>query len=146
MSVPGGLKLLVLGSLLGFSLSRIGFTSWDEVSAMFTFRDLRMFLAFAVGVGLLTGAFAIVQRRAPRPWPGRPIHRGTLLGGVIFGLGWAISGACPGVLLAQIGEGRLYALFALAGVALGNWGYGALLERRLGTSALAPVADASRAS
>jgi uncharacterized membrane protein YedE/YeeE len=130
-----GLKLLGMGALLGFSLSRIGFTSWDEVNAMFTFRDLRMFLAFAVGVTLLTIAFGLVARVGPKPaWAARPIHRGTLLGGVLFGLGWALSGACPGVILTQLGEGRFYALFSLVGVALGNWAYGALLERRLGTA------------
>lgn len=134
MKIPNGLKLLVLGALLGFSLSRIGFTSWDEVRAMFTFRDLRMFLAFAVGVTLLGAAFALARSRLPAFSP-RPIQRGTLIGGVLFGVGWAISGACPGVLLAQLGEGRFYALFALAGVALGNWGYGALIEPRLGTTA-----------
>ncbi len=127
-------RLLGMGALLGFSLSRIGFTSWDEVNAMFTFRDLRMFLAFAVGVVLLTGAFAIIARRSSPAWAARPIHRGTLVGGVLFGLGWALSGACPGVLLAQLGEGKLYALFAIAGVGVGNWAYGALLEGRLGTA------------
>lgn len=134
-----GLKLLGMGALLGFSLSRIGFTSWDEVDAMFTFRDLRMFGAFAVGVTMLTLAFAVVARVKAPSWAPRPIHRGTLLGGVLFGLGWALSGACPGVILAQLGEGRLYALFSLAGVAIGNWAYGALLERRMGTAPSAPA-------
>lgn len=135
-----GLRLLGMGALLGFSLSRIGFTSWDEVSAMFTVRDARLYLVFALGVVLLGLAFAVVARVSKPSWAPRPIHRGTLLGGVLFGLGWALSGACPGVILAELGEGRLYALFSLVGVAFGNWAYGALLERRLGT------APASRAS
>lgn len=123
--------LLAMGLLLGFSLSRMGFTSWDEVHAMFTFADLRLFLTFGLGVSLLAIAFAIVRRRSDPGWPPRPIHRGTLVGGVLFGLGWAISGACPGVVLAQLGEGRGSALFALFGVLLGNWLYGAWLEQRV---------------
>lgn len=134
------ISLLGMGALLGFSLSRIGFTSFDEVNAMFTVRDFRLYLVFGLGVVLLTGAFAVVARTSKPSWAPRPIHRGTIVGSILFGLGWAISGACPGVLLAQLGEGRLYALFGLAGVALGNWAYGALLERRLQTAPSAPNA------
>ena len=128
------LRLLAMGALLGFALSNIGFTSWDEVHAMFTFADLRMFLAFAVGVSLLTAAFAVVRRTSSPAWPARPIHRGTLVGGALFGVGWALSGACPGVVLAQLGEGRFYALFSLAGVLFGNALYASMFEQRLGTA------------
>ena len=138
------LRLLGMGALLGFSLSRIGFTSWDEVHAMFTFASLRMFLAFALGVSLLAGAFAVIQRRSQPAWPARPIHRGTLVGGVLFGLGWALSGACPGVTLAQLGEGRFYALFVLAGIAIGNATYGALFEKRVLAGSLAASRSVAR--
>lgn len=130
-------KLGFCGALLGFSLANIGFTSWDEVFAMFTFADLRLFLTFVTGVSLLTVAFAVIRWRSRPDWPPRPIHRGTIVGGVLFGLGWVVSGACPGVILAQIGEGKLYALFSLGGVFFGNWLYGAHLERRMGTGARA---------
>ena len=134
------LRLLGLGAVLGFSLSRIGFTTWDEVHSMFVFDDLRMFLAFAMGVTLLGGAFFVIARRSSPNWPPRPIHRGTLVGGVLFGAGWALSGGCPGVVLTQLGEGKLYALLPLLGIFLGNWMFGALFEARLGTSAPAPRA------
>ena len=123
--------LFAMGGLLGFSLSRIGFSSWDEVHAMFTFADLRLFFTFMSGVTLLAIAFAVVRRFSKPEWPPRPIERGTLLGGAVFGLGWALSGACPGVAIVQLGEGRLYALFTLGGIVLGNWLYGAFLERRV---------------
>lgn len=135
------LKLLGMGALLGFSLSRIGFTSWDEVHAMFTVASLRLYLVFALAVTLLGGAFAVIQRRGKPAWPARPVHRGTLVGGVLFGLGWALSGACPGVTLAQLGEGRFYALFVLVGIGIGNAAYGALFEKRvLGQPVAAPAA------
>ncbi|MFO0682118.1 MAG: YeeE/YedE thiosulfate transporter family protein [Sandaracinus sp.] len=137
-------KLLVMGALLGFSLSRIGFTSYDEVNAMFTARDFRLYEVFGLGVVLLTAAFAVIARTSKPAWAPRPIHRGTVLGGVLFGLGWALSGACPGVVLAQLGEGRFYALFMLAGVAIGNWAYGALLEQKLGTASRPSVAAPAR--
>jgi uncharacterized membrane protein YedE/YeeE len=127
-------KLLAMGALLGFSLSRMGFTSFDEVSDMFNVRSLRLYEVFALGVVLTGAAFAIIRHTSTPSWSARPIHKGTLVGGVLFGVGWALSGACPGVLLAQLGEGRFYALFAMAGVVIGNGAYGALLEKRLGTA------------
>ncbi len=129
MGLP--LRLLGLGGVLGFSLSRIGFTSWDEVHSMFVFDDLRMFLTFALGVTLVGAAFFVIQRRSSPNWPPRPIHRGTLVGGILFGVGWALSGGCPGVVLTQLGEGKLYALLPLVGILLGNWMYGALFEAKL---------------
>jgi hypothetical protein len=54
-----------------------------------------------------------------------------LVGGILFGVGWALSGGCPGVVLTQLGEGKLYALFALFGIGLGNWLYAAFLEARV---------------
>ena len=122
--------LLLMGILLGFSLSRIGFSSWDEVHRMFTFADLRLFLTFALGVTLLGLAFFVVRKTSKPNWPSRPMVRGTIVGGVIFGVGWALSGACPGVALVQIGEGNLYGLIALAGMLAGNWLYAARFEKR----------------
>lgn len=127
----GPLGLFVMGGLLGFSLSRMGFTSWDEVHAMFTVSDLRLYLTFASGVSLLALFFAIVKRASRPSWPARPILRGTLMGGVVFGVGWALSGACPGVTLVQLGEGKLYAAFTVGGILVGNYLYGAFLEQRV---------------
>ena len=131
------LGLAIAGVALGFSLSRMGFTDFDQVNAMFRFADLRLFLTFALGVTALAGAFAIVRRAQHPSWPSRPIHKGTLVGGALFGLGWALSGACPGVVLAQLGEGKGYALFTLAGVLAGNALYAVTLEKRLGTATAA---------
>jgi uncharacterized membrane protein YedE/YeeE len=61
----------------------------------------------------------------------RPIHRGTLLGGVLFGAGWALSGACPSIALVQLGEGQLAAAFTLAGIFTGNGLYAVARERYL---------------
>ncbi|MCC6213604.1 MAG: YeeE/YedE family protein [Polyangiaceae bacterium] len=116
---------------LGFSLNRIGFSSWDEVHAMFLFSDLRLFLTFASAVGFLAVAWIAVRRVSRPRWAPRPIHRGTVLGGALFGLGWAIAGACPAVALVQIGEGQLGALFTLGGVLLGNLVYSVVHERWL---------------
>jgi uncharacterized membrane protein YedE/YeeE len=122
------------GVLLGFSLSRIGFTNYDELHRMFLFADLRMFVVFCGGVALSAPLFLLLKKR--RALPSRALHKGTIAGGVVFGLGWVIAGACPGVAFAQLGEGKLWALATLAGIAAGTLGYRALNRRllRLDTS------------
>jgi uncharacterized membrane protein YedE/YeeE len=124
-----GGSALVLGALLGFSLSRIGFTSYDELHKMFVFADLRLVLVFAGAVGLS----AIAYRLLPlgRAIPTRRIDRSTIVGSILFGLGWALSGACPGAALAQLGEGKLFALFTLAGIVSGTLAYGPVNGRLL---------------
>lgn len=120
------LLTLLVGVGLGFALSRIGFSSWDEVHAMFTFSDLRMFLTFCGSVAVLLVMWRVLAKVAPRFASFRPrmIHKGSVLGGVLFGAGWAISGACPSIALVQLGEGQLGALFTLLGIFAGNALYG----------------------
>ncbi|MEW5849812.1 MAG: DUF6691 family protein [Myxococcota bacterium] len=120
----------VVGLALGFSLSRIGFSSYDEVHRMFTFADLRLLFTFMSGVTLL-GLVWLVARalRLPTPSDRRPLHRGTVVGGMVFGVGWAISGACPGIAFVQVGEGQLGALLTLAGMFVGNAVYSRIHEK-----------------
>jgi uncharacterized membrane protein YedE/YeeE len=123
-------KTLIMGGFglaLGFSLSCIGFTEWGEVHRMFTFSDLRMLFAFGGAVTLTAIGFALSGRA--RELGSRPVHRGTVAGGVIFGLGWAICGACPGASLAQLGEGQLLALVTIAGIVVGARLHAALRSR-----------------
>ena len=112
-----------VGLGLGLALSRIGFSSWDEVHRMFTFADLRLVLVFATGVGILAVAWKVVAAlSAPGlAWPRKALLRGTIPGGVLFGIGWALCGACPGISLVQLGEGQLLALVTLLGIVVGNW-------------------------
>ena len=122
---------IALGVAFGFCLSRIGFTSWDEVHAMFTFSDLRLVIAFGTAVALLSVGWVVVRRLRPSDpaFSPRPIHKGTLVGGVLFGAGWALTGACPSIALVQLGEGKLGALVTLVGIFAGNALYAAVHER-----------------
>jgi hypothetical protein len=70
----------------------------------------------------------------------KPRNRGNIAGGVLFGIGWSITGMCPGPILVNIGEGKIYALGALVGALAGAALFGALyqrLTRPLGLPALA---------
>lgn len=118
-----------IGLLMGFFLSRIGFASWDEVHAMFTFSSLRLVLAFLTGVVVLWPTWRFIARRTGARWSPRSIHRGTLAGGVLFGFGWALSGACPSIALVQLGEGQLGAGLTLIGILAGNFLYSMVHDR-----------------
>lgn len=128
---------LALGALLGFSLSRIGFTDYTELHRMLTFADLRMMFVFA-GAVVVTAALLFALRKR-RPLPARPFEKRVVVGGVLFGLGWAIAGACPGAAFAQLGEGKVWALASLFGIALGT----AVADRVLAArpTAVDPAAD-----
>lgn len=113
------LAAAIPGLILGFSLSHIGFGDFGEVHRMFTLADLRLLFTFAGGVTLTALGVALFRRR--HGLPSRRLHRGTLIGSAIFGAGWAVCGACPGIVLVQLGEGRFYGLLTLAGIVAGVW-------------------------
>ena len=112
----------VSGLVLGYGLSRMGFTSFDEVNAMFTLSDLRLFWTFCGAFALCLIAVNVFFRRLPLA--PRPLHKGVVPGALLFGLGWALCGVCPGVVLVQLGEGKAYALVTLLGILSGTWIYG----------------------
>jgi len=119
----------VTGVVFGFSLSRIGFSSWDEVHRMFTFADLRLLFTFMSAVVFLTLAWIAIARLTGATWAPRNLHPGTLAGGALFGIGWALSGACPSIAMVQLGEGQLGAGLTLIGIVAGNWLYSVVHER-----------------
>jgi uncharacterized protein len=118
-----------MGLLLGFGLSEMGFSDFGEVQKMFRLADLRLFFTFLLAVGLTMAGLALVGRG--RALPKKALHRGSIAGGLLFGVGWAVTGACPAVAMVQLGEGRLPALFTLGGIVLGTWGYGKVHARYL---------------
>lgn len=120
-----------MGLALGYALSRIGFSSWDEVHAMFTLQDFRLMLVFVSALVLLATAWVVVKRFSKPNWRPRAFHKGSIPGGVLFGVGWAVTGACPGIALVSLGEGQLAAIATLVGLFAGNWTYGVVHRRWL---------------
>ncbi len=119
--------VVVAGMAFGFVVAGIGFTRYDELLAMFSFSDLRMFLAFGGAVALSMVAYRLLK--TARPMPSRRLHRGTVPGAIIFGVGWVVSGACPSIAFAQLGQGKLWAVLSLAGMMAGAALYDVLNER-----------------
>lgn len=118
------LRTIIPGFLLGFTISRLGFTDFNELHEMLLFRDLRLLFAFATAVSLTILLFLLL--RSPLRFAPIQFHSGIIPGAILFGIGWAITGACPGVALAQVGQGLWLAWVSLAGIFVGIW-----LESRL---------------
>lgn len=115
------------GIVLGLGLSRIGFTDDAEFHRMLRFVELRLFLTFCTAVGV-AGLGLFLLRGVVR-LPERQIHKGSIAGGVVFGVGWALCGACPSVAFTQLGEGRWWATATVAGLVLGARVYPRVHER-----------------
>jgi uncharacterized protein len=126
---------VVLGTIFGFILSRSGAADYDFIQGMFLFTNLQLY--GIIGVAVLVGALGIrLIKRRGRTLAGRkieielkPMHRGNIAGGVLFGVGWSLAGMCPGPILVNIGEGKIYALAAFAGALAGAGVFGTIYQR-----------------
>lgn len=111
----------IAGGALGFALTRIGFADFAEVHAMFLLADLRLILTFGGAVALAYVGFRLAAERPNGYLTPKPLHGGVVPGSVLFGIGWAITGACPGIVLVQLGAGQVVALLTLGGMVLGAY-------------------------
>lgn len=126
---------LALGAVFGLILSRSGAADYNYIQAMFLFESIQLYGIIGTAV-VLTAAGLAMLKRGGRTAGGEPIaielkplHRGNVAGGFLFGIGWSMAGMCPGPILVNIGEGKIYALAALAGALVGAGAFGAVYER-----------------
>jgi uncharacterized membrane protein YedE/YeeE len=129
---------LLLGIAFGVVLTRSEVVSWFRIQEMFRFQSFRMYLI--IGSAVATAALSLAVLKAiglksisgdkisvPRKELGTGIRYAA--GGTIFGLGWAMTGACPGPLFALIGDGVPVMIVAVLSALLGTWVYGWLRLR-----------------
>ena len=137
---------LVLGTLFGFVLSRSGAADYNFIQRMFLFESFQLYGIIGTAV-VITAAGLWVLKRYGKTVTGRALeielksfHRGNVIGGVLFGVGWSMAGMCPGPILVNIGEGKVYALAALAGALTGAGVFSALYRKLQGALRLPPLA------
>ena len=137
LSAFGYLSVLATGIYLGVIFVKSEVVSWQRVHDMFLFREAHMCLITGVGVMVAMTSMFVTKRLQLKAVNGKPIvhkpkpfHKGVILGGMCFGAGWAITGACPGPIYAQVGAGQWMALFTLLGAITGMFSY-ALLRPKL---------------
>ena len=106
------------GLSLGIFLHRTGFSSYGPLRKMFLLREFRLIGVFAVGLVLASLGFYFFSDK--EALPEKIFHKGSIPGGIIFGLGWFMTGACPAVPVVQLGEGKGLAFLTLSGVLFGT--------------------------
>jgi uncharacterized protein len=126
---------LLFGTIFGFVLSRSGAADYNYIQAMFLFTNLQLYGIIGTAVVLTAPGLWLIKRYG-RTALGRPIeielkarNTGNVVGGLLFGVGWSIAGMCPGPIFVNIGEGKIYAVAALAGALAGAGLFGAIYER-----------------
>ena len=130
LSLAAYLRVLLVGTYFGVVLVKSEVVRWQRVHDMFLFREARMYLIIATGIVVAAVAMRCIQWGRVKTIDGQPIqykpkpyHKGVILGGMLFGAGWAITRACPGPIYAQIGAGAWPALATLAGALAGMYTY-----------------------
>jgi uncharacterized membrane protein YedE/YeeE len=130
------IKYLILGAIFGIILTKSEVISWFRIQEMFRFDSFHMYgiigsaivvaalFNYLISIGKiksLDGNTILIDKR--------PFHRGAIYGGIIFGFGWAFTGACPGPLFALIGNGYSIISLVLFFALVGTWFYGYFQNR-----------------
>jgi uncharacterized membrane protein YedE/YeeE len=128
----------LLGICFGITLTQSEILSWFRIQEMFRFQSPRMYEIMASAIAVAAGSIALIKRLEVKTISGEPItippksmETGVryVAGGTIFGLGWALSGACPGPLFALVGNGVTVMIVAIASALAGTCLYAVLRPR-----------------
>lgn len=130
------LKYLIIGVVFGIVFVKAEIISWFRIQEMFRLQSFHMY--GVIGSAVVTGMISVqlIKRLNIKSIHGETINipdkvfkKGQVIGGFIFGLGWAITGACPGPLFAQIGGGYTVILVTLISALAGTWVYGKFADK-----------------
>ena len=130
------LRYSAWGILFGIVFVKAEIISWFRIQEMFRFESFHMYgvIGSAVAVGALS--VFLIKRMRTKTFSGEPIaiaektfNKGTVYGSLLFGLGWAITGACPGPLFAQVGAGFSVIIVTFLSAVAGTWVYGLIREK-----------------
>ena len=129
---------LIIGTFFGIVMYKSEAASWFRIYEMFNFQSIHMYglMGSALAVGIVIVQY--IKRKKVKDIHGNPIVIADkdksiaryLIGGVLFGLGWVLAGACPGPMFVLTGAGYFPILVVILGAVLGTWIYG-LVKNRL---------------
>lgn len=132
----GNLKFLIAGIVFGILLIKGEVISWFKIQEMFRLQSFHMY--GIIGSAVMTGMISILLIKKLRVKTinkeeiviqPKKFQKGNIYGGLLFGFGWAITGACPGPLFAQIGSGATVVIVTLLSAVMGTWVYGFFKEK-----------------
>lgn len=130
------IKYLIVGVLFGIVFVKAEIISWFRIQEMFRLQSFHMYgvIGSAVVVGMIS--VFLIKKFNIKTMVGETVdfhpkkfQKGQIYGGLIFGLGWAITGACPGPIFAQIGSGYLVIIVTLLSAVGGTWVYGLIKDK-----------------
>jgi len=130
------IKYLFVGALFGIVLVKSEVVSWFRIQEMFRLQSFHMY--GVIGSAVVTGIISVwlIKKFKIKTIYGEPIelhpkqfNKGQIYGGLLFGAGWALTGACPGPLYALIGTGATVIIITLLSAIAGTWVYGRLREK-----------------
>ena len=129
---------LIIGTFFGIVMYKSEAASWFRIYEMFQFQSIHMYglMGTALAVGIIVVQY--IKRNKVKDITGNPIVIADkdksipryLIGGILFGLGWALAGACPGPMFVLTGAGYFPILVVILGAVLGTWFYG-LIKNKL---------------
>jgi hypothetical protein len=131
------LKYLLVGFIFGIVLTKSEAVSWYRIYEMFQFHSFHMYGIIMVAIGTGTIGLQIIKRKQIKDIKGQPIviqdkESGSFrywVGGLLFGLGWALVGSCPGPIFILLGAGFTPMVLVLLGALLGTFLYGVLKDK-----------------
>ena len=130
------IKYLVVGILFGIVFLKAEVISWFRIQEMFRLQSFHMY--GIIGSAIVTAMISVflIKRFNIKTIYGEKIvfhpkkfNKGQIYGGLLFGFGWAVTGACPGPLYAQIGTGATVIIVTLLSAVAGTWVYGLIREK-----------------
>ncbi len=130
------IKYLLAGLFFGILLIKSEVISWFRIQEMFRLQNFHMF--GVMGSAIVTGIISVWLIKKYRLksihgetilLPSKKFNKGQVYGGLLFGFGWALTGACPGPLFAQIGNGASVIIVTLISAIIGTWVYGWAREK-----------------
>lgn len=125
---------LLLGALFGFLMSRAGATTYDYHAKMFLLIDLQLVKVIGTSIVVAIIGVSLLKKYKVRAvatgvevdFVKKKYQEGLITGAFLFGIGWAMTAACPGTVPAMLGEGKIGAVFTIVGLLLGTMVYGVL--------------------
>lgn len=131
LTLPKAMTTLLAGALFGFGLSLATMVQPEVVIGFLLFKDWGLMLVMGGAAGLALLAYKGFPQWLARPLLGGQFltqparwNRQTVIGSTIFGIGWGLSGVCPGPAIAALGTGNTDILWALGGIVLGGLAHG----------------------
>jgi uncharacterized membrane protein YedE/YeeE len=121
---------LLLGTIFGIALMKSDAVSWFRMQEMFRFQGFQLFGIFLTAIPTSALGIFIIKKFKIKTLDGEPIriekkefNKGYVFGALLFGIGWGLTGACPGPIYVQIGSGLTIAVVTLLSAMAGTWVY-----------------------